>query len=87
MPGGYHPFLKLHTPVALLPFSGTNKEMKCYHQILCTMIESMCLSDNDKGYARYDIREKNDIGYVNSFLLRFLFHTSTRSRLTKELDL
>lgn len=51
------------------------------------MIESMCLSDNDKGYVRYDIREKNDIGYVNSFLLRFLFHTSTGSRLTKELDL
>lgn len=61
MPGGYHPFLKPHTPAALLPFSGTNKEMKCYHQILYTMIESMCLSDNDKGYVRYDIREKKVI--------------------------
>lgn len=48
MPGGYHPFQKLHMPVALLLFNGTNKEMKCYHQILYAMIEteSMCLSDN-----------------------------------------
>lgn len=77
-------------PVALLPFSGTNKEMKCYHQILYTMIEteSMCLSDNRMKGMQDTISEKKiDIGYVNSFLLRFLFHTFTGSRFTIELDL
>lgn len=49
-------------PVALLPFSGTNKEMKCYHQILYTMIEteSMCLSDNRMKGMQDTISEKKN---------------------------